>query len=163
MKEETKGLNLSIRRAEAVDEPFLEAVYADSRRDEIAMLGWGKEQENAFFTMQFRMQTQAYKWQFPDADYYVVEQNQKPIGRLIVNRAEDEVRLIDVALLSEFRGTGSGTFLLRELQAEAAAVNKPLTLQVLKTNRRAALFYERCGFVVTGASDLYLAMQWRNI
>lgn len=162
MKEETNGLNLSIRRAETADETFLEAVYADSRRDELAPFGWSREQEDAFFKMQFQMQSRAYQMQFPDADYQIVELDGEPVGRMIVQRCEKEVRLVDVSLLAEFRSRGIGTFLLERLKTEAGS-DRVLSLRVLKTNAGAKRLYERLGLVAVKESDLHFTMQWRNL
>jgi len=136
--------NPLLRPAELADETFLETVYAETRRGELAVLNWSREQENDFFKMQFRLQNHAYKMQFPNADYSVVELNKIPIGSLILERA-GEIGLINIALLPEFRSCGIGTFLLKQLQAEAQAADKPLTLRVLKTNDRAVNLYKHCG------------------
>jgi ribosomal protein S18 acetylase RimI-like enzyme len=152
---------ISLRSAEISDEAFLENVYADSRRDELAIFGWSREQEDAFFKMQFEMQKQAYRIQFPDADYYIVKLGKTPIGRLIVYRAETEIRLVDIALLTEFRNHGIAGVLLERLKAEAT-VDKPLNLRVLKTNDAAKRFYERTGFTIVEDSDLHFSMQWRK-
>lgn len=161
MKEETNGLNLSIRRAETADETFLEAVYADSRRDELAPFGWSREQEDAFFKMQFQMQSRAYQMQFPDADYQIVELDGERVGRMIVQRGEKEIRLVDVSLLAEFRSRGIGTLLLERLKTEAGS-DRVLSLRVLKTNAGAKRLYERMGLVAVESSDLHFTMQWRN-
>ena len=160
-KEQTIHQNLSLRPAELADEMFLETVYAEMRRGELAVFNWSREQENAFFKMQFRLQNQAYEMQFPGADYTVVELKKMPIGCLIVERGR-EIRLVNIALLPEFRSRGIGAFLLKQLQTEAQAADKPLALSVLKTNDRAVNLYKRCGFAVTGSDELYLAMRWRN-
>jgi hypothetical protein len=36
--------NITLRLTENSDENFLELVYADSRREELAMFGWNREQ-----------------------------------------------------------------------------------------------------------------------
>lgn len=153
--------NPSLRPAESADETFLETVYAETRRGELAVLNWSRQQENDFFRMQFRLQNQTYKMQFPDADYLVIELNKVPVGSLIVERG-GEIRLINIALLPEFRCRGIGTFLLKQLQTEAKTANKPLTLHVLKTNDRAASLYKRSGFAIIDNDEMYLAMRWQN-
>ena len=153
--------NLSLRLSEPADETFLETVYAETRRGELAICNWSREQENAFFKMQFLMQNKAYAMQFPDADFYVVESNRIPIGSLIVERG-GEIKLVNIALLPEFRSQGIGTLLLEHLQTEAKAANKPLTLHVLKTNDRAVSLYQRRGFTVSDDNEIYLAMRWQN-
>ncbi len=161
-KEQTIHQNLSLRPAESADEAFLETVYADTRRDELAIFNWSREQENAFFKMQFQMQTRAYRMQFPGAINYIVEFDTTPVGRLIVEHGEREIKLIDISLLAEFRNRGAGTFLLEKLKAEAAAGGKILFLRVLKTNVSAKRFYERLGFKTVENADLYFAMEWQN-
>ncbi|HSK74309.1 MAG TPA: GNAT family N-acetyltransferase [Pyrinomonadaceae bacterium] len=161
-KEQTIHRNLSLRPAESADEGFLETVYADTRRGEFAILNWSREQENAFFKMQFQMQTRAYRMQYPDAVYYSLEFDKMPVGRLIVGRGEREIRLIDISLLAEFRSRGIGTFFIEKLKAEAAESEKVLFLQVLKTNVSAKRLYERLGFSVVEDADLYFAMRWQN-
>lgn len=79
----------------------------------------------------------------------------RPIGRMIVAREDQELRLVDIALLAEHRNSGIGTRLIQELIAEAAKVGKPLRLQVLKSNPAARL-YSRLGFLRMGDDDLYL-------
>lgn len=161
IKEEINREEISLRSAEASDRAFLENVYADSRRDELVILGWSPAQEEAFFKMQFEMQKQAYQIQFPDANYYIVELGKTPIGRLIVYRTGKEIRLVDIALLTEFRNHGIAGVLLEQLKAEAT-VDKPLNLRVLKTNEAAKRFYERLGLTVVEDADLHFSMQWRK-
>ncbi len=107
------------------------------------------------------MQNRAYKMQFPDADYYIVELDGEPVGRMIVLREEKEIRLVDVSLLSKFRNRGIGAFLLERLKTEAG-VERILSLRVLKTNSAAKRFYERLGLIVVEEADLHFTMQWRN-
>ncbi len=152
--------NLSLRLSEPDDETFLETVYAETRRDELTIFNWSREQEDAFFKMQFRLQNKAYAMQFPDADFYVIESEKMPIGCLIVERG-GEIKLVNIALLPEFRSRGIGTFLLKQLQDEAKAADKPLTLHVLKTNERAINLYQRHGFAIDGSDELHLAMRWQ--
>ena len=59
--------------------------------------------------------------------------------------AEDEIRIVDIALLPEFCNRGIGTTLLRGLQSEAAAAGKPLRIHVERFNPAMRL-YERLGF-----------------
>lgn len=161
-KEQTIHQNLSLRPAESADEEFLETVYADTRRGELAVFNWSREQENAFFKMQFQMQSGAYRMQFPDAVQYIVEFDKKPVGRLIIERGDQEIKLIDISLLEEFRNRGIGAFLLEKLKTEAVSSGKAVFLRVLKTNPSAKRFYERHGFTVVENADLHFAMRWQN-
>ena len=111
--------------------------------------------------MQFDAQDRHYRAHFPDARFDVVERGGAPIGRLIVERGEDEIRLLDIALLPEHRGAGAGSALLRALLAEAAATSRRVTIHVERANPARRL-YERLGFRVEEDDDaIYLFMVWR--
>lgn len=164
MNDENKKINhqdVTVQLAEISDENFLQSVYADSRRDEFAMFGWSREQEEAFFKMQFQLQKQAYRLQFPGADCYVVKLNNTPVGRMIIYRDETESRLVDISLLAKFRGQGIGIILLEKLKVEIPD-GKPFNLRVSKTNLSAKRFYERLGFSVIEDEGLHFSMQWRK-
>lgn len=154
--------NIRLRAAQISDEAFLETVYADARRDELAAFGWSAEQENAFFKMQFALQKRAYAMQFPDADYSIVEFNNRAIGRAIVLRGELEIRLIDITLFAAFRNRGVGSFLIERLKDEARRDGKILRLRVLKTNDGARRLYERLNLTIESEEELHFSMRWRG-
>ena len=149
-----------IRDAENNDAPFLEKLYCETRRDEFGALGWDENQLAMFLQMQFNIQTQSYKMQFPGAQISIIELDGAAVGRLITT---GEIRLVDIAVLPDARNHGIGSFILQRLLDEAKSKGKSVDLQVLKTNIPAIRLYERFGFEKTGESDLYLEMQWRDL
>ena len=148
-----------VRDAEEKDTPFLEKLYCETRRDEFAALGWDENQLAMFLQMQFNIQTQSYKMQFPDARISVIELDGAAVGRLITT---GEIRLVDIAVLPASRNHGIGSFVLKQLLDEAKSKGKSVDLQVLKTNIPAIRLYERFGFEKTGESDLYQEMRWQD-
>ena len=143
------------------DEPFLFQVYAETRRDEIAAWGWAPAQQEAFLRMQFQLQQRSYAMQFPGADHRIIRHDGAPAGQVLVLRLPDRIRVIDIALLPQYRGAGLGTAVLQALQAEAQQAEKPLQLSVRRENMGARRLYERLGFITTDASDTHYAMEWR--
>lgn len=141
------------------DQEFLFQVYAGTRKAEVSAWGWNEAQQEAFLRMQFHARNQSYEWQYPDADHRIILHNGRPAGRLLVNRTEQEIRLVDIGLLPEHRGAGLGSALIQELQAEAAEAARPLRLRVDKSNPALRL-YERLGFVITGENEMAYAMEW---
>ena len=141
------------------DTPFLDAVYASTRAEELAQVPWSDEQKAAFCRMQFAAQHQHYQEHYPHADFQVIELQGKPIGRLYVNRGEREIRIIDIALMPDHRRSGLGTRLLRDLQGEARTSARPLTIHVEKFNPALRL-YERLGFRIAADRGAYLFLQW---
>jgi GNAT superfamily N-acetyltransferase len=141
------------------DEGFLAEVYASTRLDELASLGWTAAQQQAFLGMQFTAQHRSYLAQFPAADFLIILWHDRPIGRLYLERRADEIRGIDIALLPEHRGAGLGTAILQDLLAEAARAGKPFRIHVAKWNRAQRL-YERLGFSTLEDDGAYLFMEW---
>ena len=148
-------------RAERDDDVgFLRGLYASTRVDELAPLGWTAAQLDAFVTMQFEAQCTHYRANYPDADFLVLTVGAERVGRLYVNRGPTEVLLIDIALLPERRGAGLGTALLRRLIDDAAQAGVPLRLSVDKTSRAFGL-YQRLGFTPIGDQGVSWRMEWR--
>jgi GNAT superfamily N-acetyltransferase len=74
---------------------------------------------------------------------------------------EDACRLHTMVIVPEWQSQGVGAIVIERLRAEAQALNRPLTLSVLKANPRARSFYEREGFSVTASTETHDAMAWR--
>ncbi len=151
---------IALRPVRPEDRDFLFSVYASTRADEMAMVPWDDAQKAGFLAQQFHAQTTYWDEQYPDAERSVVEIDGVPAGRFYVERWPKELRLIDIALLPEFRRRGAGTELLRKLFAEAAASGRTVTIHVEIFNAARAL-YERLGFVSKGERGMYMLMEWR--
>lgn len=153
-------MKLRLRAATPADDAFLRRVYASTREEELAQVDWSDAQKRAFLGMQFDAQDHHYRTHFPGTRFDVIERDGVPIGRLYVQRAAD-IHILDISLLPEHRGAGAGGALLRELQGEAAASARRVTIHVERTNPALRL-YERLGFRVEADDDaVYLFMAWR--
>src|SRR5256885_15070522 len=153
--------SLRLRLITAEDDAFLARVYASSRADELAVTGWSEGQKADFCRSQFDAQSAYYAANYPGASFQIIERNGWPVGRLYVDRWEKEIRIVDITLLPEFRGTGIGTQLLRDLQNEARRAGKSLTIHVERFNRALGL-YQRLGFQQVEDKGVYLLMRWAN-
>jgi hypothetical protein len=91
------------------DLPFLYRVYASTREDELAQTGWDAAQQESFLRMQFDAQHKYYQEMYADADYQIILLDGEPAGRLYLDRRREEIRIIDIALLTEHRGQGERT------------------------------------------------------
>lgn len=151
--------NIALRPIDAGDMPFLRQVYASTRLEELAPLGWSPEQLDAFLEQQFLAQHSHYQQNYSGAVFQVIVLDQRPAGRLYVARGADEIRVIDIALLPEYRGLGVGTRLLADLFAEATQLGKPVRIHVEKFNRALRL-YERLGFTPIDDRGVYWFMEW---
>jgi len=151
--------SLKLRPITPNDDSFLARVYASSRAEELAITGWSEGQKADFCRRQFDAQSAYYATNYPTASFQIIERDGWPVGRLYVVRWEKEIRIVDITLLPEFRGSGIGTQLLRELQNEARAAAKSLTIHVERFNRALAL-YQRLGFQEVEDKGVYLLMRW---
>ena len=126
----------------------------------MALTGWPAEQQEAFLRQQFQFQTLHYRRYYTSATFEIILQDERPIGRIYVHRGAEDIRLMDVALLPEYRGAGVGTWVMRNLLDEAAHSQKPVTLHVEPYNPAARL-YQRLGFRVVEQRGMNLFMEWR--
>jgi ribosomal protein S18 acetylase RimI-like enzyme len=74
------------------------------------------------------------------------------------DRFGEELRIIDLALLPEFRGRGVATSLLGSLIREAAGLGLPLRIHVERFNPALRL-YERLGFRLVADRGVYLFLE----
>ena len=119
---------------------------------------WDEATKRRFLRMQFEAQDRWYREQMPDTSFDVVLVGGEPAGRLYVDRREDEIRIVDIALLPEHRGHGIGTRLLRQLLAEADATATRVTIHVERFNPALRL-YERLGFREIADRGVYLLLE----
>lgn len=151
---------VTLRPVTPADEAFLRVVYAWTRADELAVVPWTDEQKAAFVTMQFEAQRSYYTEIYPDAAYDVIVVDGEDAGRLYVARLDEEIRVVDIALLPPFRGRGVGELLLSQVLAEAAASGRMVVIHVEQQNRARNL-YERLGFVQVSDEGVYHRLEWR--
>jgi GNAT superfamily N-acetyltransferase len=148
----------SRRPSTSADEAFLYRLYSSTRDDEMALWGAPADQQAAFLRMQFDAQRAHYERHFSLADHEIITVNGEPAGRILVDRSRDELRLVDIALLPEHRGSGIGSVLVRELLAESVATGKPVRVRAFKPSR-AVDFYECLGFRRIADEGVYWALE----
>jgi ribosomal protein S18 acetylase RimI-like enzyme len=153
-------VSVTLRPVTDADREFLVAVYGSTRAEELAQVDWEEGQKEAFVRWQFERQDEEYRQRFPDARYDVILVDGVPAGRIWIGSDDKQIRLLDIALLPEFQNRGVGTYLLRQLMAEATQSNKVLRHMVFMLNDNAFRFYERLGFVTIEDLGGYKHMEW---
>ncbi|MGD8190185.1 GNAT family N-acetyltransferase [Brevibacillus ginsengisoli] len=143
------------------DEPFLFNLFATTREEELKACGFDQTTSELFLRMQWRAQQLSYGEAFPDADHRMIWMDSVKVGKIMIHRTEQEIRLVDLILLPQVCHRGIGTQLLRELQQEANQQKKTLTLSVLHTNPALKL-YKRLGFIAVGGDEMYDQMMWKG-
>src|SRR5262247_4539233 len=113
-------MTVSFRPIRPDDAAFLYEVYASTRTEELAVVDWDEAQKAAFLHQQFTAQHQFYQERYTQTDFLIILRDVVPVGRLYVARWQDEIRIVDIALLPPSRNAGIGSAILRDLLAEAA-------------------------------------------
>jgi GNAT superfamily N-acetyltransferase len=147
-------MELALRPATEADGRLLFEIYAATRQEELALTAWDEVEKTAFLAAQFAAQSEAYS-HYPGATFSVVLVDGAEAGRLYAARWPGEIRIMDIALLPEFRGKGIGGRLLEDLIAESRSSGIPLTIHV-ERNNRARYLYFRLGFTLAEDKGVYL-------
>lgn len=151
---------IHFRVASQEDDSFLCQVFASTRERLLASLPFDAAQKEAFVRQQHLCQDSYYRQRYPQATFEIVCSGDRRIGRLYVNRTREEILIIDIALLPEYRGADIGRELLKDLLAEAAGTGRQITLHVDKFNPALRL-YQRLGFRIVQDAGADWAMEWR--
>jgi ribosomal protein S18 acetylase RimI-like enzyme len=151
---------ITFRPCRPDDVPFLRDLYATTREDELRLVPWTEAEKAAFVAMQFDAQKAHYENFYPDCQFLVIELDGAPIGRLYVNRDDETIGIIDIALVPDRRGQGLGRMLLEELLGEARATGRKVQIYVEHFNPARRL-YDRLGFRHVDTNGVYHLMQWR--
>jgi ribosomal protein S18 acetylase RimI-like enzyme len=154
------ALGVGCRAMADADLPFVGALYASTRSEEVAATGWPPAMQAAFLSQQHQAQHDHYRATYTNADWLILERGGAPIGRLYIAEQDGELRLIDISLLPESRGAGLGSAVLRDLLDHAAATGQIVSLHVERTNKARRL-YEKLGFQTVEQMPVYLSMAWR--
>jgi ribosomal protein S18 acetylase RimI-like enzyme len=161
--ETADGRAVTLRPANEDDYEDLVRVYASTRAAELAQVTWWDDaQKLDFCRSQYDAQKLEYDARYPGAEYDVILLEGRTAGRIWVGRDEEEIRLLDIALLPEAQRQGVGAALVGALIDEARSTDKRLRHMVFILNEGARLFYERLGFRVFGEFSGYFQMEWKS-
>ncbi len=132
-------------------------LYGTTREWELAHAPWDAGQKAAFLQSQFELQRVHYRRYYAEASFDVVLCGGERAGRLYVLRQPHDIRIVDLAILPEFRGRGVGSALLGALATEARQTRRPVSLHV-ETQNPARRLYERHGFVLAEEKGPYVLL-----
>jgi len=154
-------LDITLRPIADADLPFLGRLYASTRQEELSVTGWPQEQIDVFLAQQFGAQHKYYSENYRSASFDLIldPDSGEPIGRLYLDRREQEFRIVDIALLPEWRGRGIGGGILRGLLEEAGRAGKRVSIHV-EHNNPAMSLYLRLGFRHIDTNGVYHLMDW---
>jgi len=153
------ALGVRARPMADADLPFVAALYASTRAEEVAVTGWPIEHQRAFLAQQHDAQHRHYRTHYADALWLILEKGDAPIGRLYLDQWERELRVIDISLVPSCRSQGIGAAVLRDVQELARARALGVSIHVEKNNPARHL-YGRLGFTVAEDKGVYDLLEW---
>ena len=140
----------AFRPATSADSEFAYAVRKAAFREYIERIwGWNELE-------QWRL----HERRFVAQDVRIASLSGEDVGVMALAVTPEAVKVNQLFILPEHQGKGIGRSCMLLVLKEAQRLGLPVRLQVLKVNPRALAFYERLGFVRTGASDTHLLMEW---
>ena len=140
--------DISLRPATAKDEAFLKRVHEGARQWEFAWLLQSGQAElyHKIIDQQYKAQHEVYFAAYDAAHYGIIQWTGRPIGRLYVDYRDQEVRVLEIAILPEYRDHGIGGIVMKGLCIEAGMRRRPVRLHVHYLSR-ALGFYQRLGWL----------------
>jgi ribosomal protein S18 acetylase RimI-like enzyme len=126
----------------------------------MALLAWSDREKEDFLRFQFKAQHTYYQQHFAKTQFDLILLDGQPIGRLYLDRRSDEVRIVDIALLTQHRGQGIGGQIMGDILQEARRAGLPVRIHVEQNNPALRLYY-RLGFKEIGDEGVYYLMEWQ--
>jgi ribosomal protein S18 acetylase RimI-like enzyme len=151
-------VKLQLRPIRESDQPFLRDLYGSTREEELQQTGWSQEELDKFIDFQHNAQHTHYMREYSKAQFDIILADGEKVGRLYVDRRKDEIRIVDIALLTRHRGKGWGSYYLLQLLEEGRQKNQPVRIHV-EHNNPALNLYKRLGFKQMDTNGVYLLME----
>jgi GNAT superfamily N-acetyltransferase len=156
---QVRPASVRLRSAREDDDAFLFEVYASSRREGLAPLGWDDRTAERYLRTQFEAEERDWRQHQPGAQCMVILSDDDPVGRLYLARSAQEIRVMDITVLPEHRGRGIGTALLVGLLDEARHSQRTVRAHV-ERGSAALRLYRRLGFLHAATRGGSWLMEW---
>jgi ribosomal protein S18 acetylase RimI-like enzyme len=151
-------MTISRRPETPDDQPFIWRLMLERTAQELPLGHLQETLRDQILEMQARLRLSAVRAN-RGAAAGIILADAEPAGWLCVQESENEVRLIEIMVLAQYRGRGIGTAVITELAGTANASHKHLRLRVNSTNGGAIRLYERLGFRRTGGDEVQHEME----
>jgi hypothetical protein len=94
---------LHLRPERPEDRDFRFDLFCKSRLPKWDLVPLDAAVRHQLMQMQFQAQTASYAAQFPNARFDIIDLQEKPIGRIVVDRPGDQIHIVDQAIVPELR------------------------------------------------------------
>ncbi|HEY3837796.1 MAG TPA: GNAT family N-acetyltransferase [Bryobacteraceae bacterium] len=152
-------MSLTLRPATPQDDQFVYDLIYRNLAETLHADTWDERIRHPLLDLQVRAKHGSYAVSHPNAEYAIIQLDDKPIGRLIIDRSGAFYDLVDIAILAKHRSAGIGSRLILAICTEAGMMKKNVRLYVSAGNPRAAALYRRLGFRVVEDRQSDLLME----
>ncbi len=149
----------SLRFVHKNDDAFLFALFC-SARAELSLLPLPPQQLELLLQQQYRLQQAGYATQYPLAVTLVIEYQSVNIGKIVINKSDTSVHIVDFVIVPQYRGYGYGSVVLESVKAYAHGSGATVSLGVDRQNVRARQLYLRLGFLPYEVSETHEWLLW---
>lgn len=132
------------RFAEAADNRLVRQMLADTRDDLLLM---PSDVRDTVVEMQVHAERRLIAAEYPSATHEILLADGAEVGRLVVDVAGAEVRVIDLTICRGHRRHGLATAVLRDVLADAG--RRPVVVTVKATNTAGRALLRSLGFAET--------------
>ena len=150
---------LAARPATDADQGFLHKLYAATRAD-LQHLPVPRAVIDAIAAHQRQLQAAAYAQAYPQAHCLVLEDEGVPVGRVVLNRAHADLRVVDLSIAPAMRRKGHARAVLRALQERAEQEGWSVSLRVRRDNAQARALYAGAGFRLVASDETAEQLRW---
>jgi ribosomal protein S18 acetylase RimI-like enzyme len=146
-----EDLAVDLRPARKIDSALSERLYIETMQPLLSRLGAWDEDDVL----------DRFRRHYATARVSTIRVDGRKAGFLQTSETEADINLDQIHLEAAYRSRGIGSQLIRDLQREAQAKNKTLSLSVVRNNPAIAL-YERLGFRLVDEDATKLHMLWER-
>ena len=150
-------MTISFRPETSEDDAFLRRLILGPIIEELGAETWTEPMRTHLAGVQYTSRRQGVRGRYPDGESRIVVADGIAAGWLYTAGFPEVVWLVEVMILSEFRGHGIGSAAVRKVVESAGA--RPVQLKVNVTNDGATRLYERLGFRRIGGDEVQHLME----
>lgn len=151
----------SLRFVQKDDDNFLFALFC-ATRTEFSLLPLPPQPLEFLLQQQYRLQHAGYATQYPHAMSLVIEYQSVNIGKIVINKSDASVHIVDFAIIPQCRGRGYGSVILESIKAYAQINGATVSLSVDRQNVRAKQLYSRLGFQSSALTETHEWLLWSS-
>jgi GNAT superfamily N-acetyltransferase len=153
---------LILRRGGPEDEALRFELFAAEKALEFERIGLTEDQYRSLLEMQYRGRGWSYAAQHSELEEWILcTQAGSGVGRYLLEETVKGIRVLDLAVLPQWRGRGIATEVLQMLAQRCCALGVALSLRVVKDNPAVQL-YARLGLRVIAEDAISYEMIWRQ-